>query len=215
MSIVAEFTTSAEEFVLGSALAAHPEVRVELEKVVPTRMQVLPFFWAWGGDLDAFAETAREQPVVEDLRAVDRVDDHVLYRVEWTDVMSDLGRLIRQADATVLEASGQRDLWRFELRFPSHTEVRSFQSDCTDHDISLELRRLHSLTEIDADGEYDLTPEQRNTLLTALEHGYFNEPRDVTLEELADILDLSPTAVSGRMRRAEAALISRTLVTDT
>lgn len=215
MSIIAEFTTPAEEFALGDALAAYPDVRVELEKVVPTRMQILPFFWAWGEDLDDFAETVREQPIVESLKVVDSVDDQILYRVEWTDVMTDLGRIIRSADATVLEASGQRDTWKFELRFASHEDVRSFQADCNDHDISLELRRLHSLTEIDADGKHDLTPEQRNTLLTALEHGYFEEPRDITLEGLAELQGLSPTAVSGRMRRAEAKLIARTLVTDT
>jgi predicted DNA binding protein len=215
MSIIAEFTTPAREFALGDALAAHPEVRLELEKVVPTRMQILPFFWAWGEDLDDFAETVREQSIVESLKAVDSVDDQTLYRVEWTDVITDLGRIIRSADATVLEASGQRDTWQFELRFASHEDVRSLQADCIDHDISLELQRLHSLTELDADGKYDLTPEQRETLLTALEHGYFEEPRDVTLEELAELQGLSPTAVSGRMRRAEAKLIARTLITDT
>ncbi|WP_276299944.1 bacterio-opsin activator domain-containing protein [Halorussus lipolyticus] len=215
MSIIAEFTTPAEEFALGEALSAHPYVRIELEKVVPTRMQVLPFFWAWGDDLDAFAETVREQPLVSSLRVVDSVDDQRLYRVEWTDVLTDLGRIIRSADATVLEASGQQDTWRFELRFATHESVRAFQADCNNHGISLELRRLHSLTELDADGKYDLTPEQRDTLLTALEHGYFEEPRDITLEELAELQGLSPTAVSGRMRRAEAKLIARTLVTDT
>ncbi|MFC4448832.1 bacterio-opsin activator domain-containing protein [Halorussus aquaticus] len=215
MSIIAEFTTPAGEFALGDALAAHPDVRVELEKVVPTRKEILPFFWAWGETLAEFAETVREQPRVESLEVLDSIDDQTLYRVEWADVVADLARVIQRVDATVLEASGQRDAWRFELRFPSHDAVRSFQSDCIDHDISLELQRLHSLTEIDADGTYDLTAEQRDTLLTALEHGYFEEPRDVTLEELADLLDLSPTAVSGRMRRAEAKLIARTLVTDT
>ncbi|WP_158055285.1 bacterio-opsin activator domain-containing protein [Halorussus halophilus] len=214
MSIIAEFSTQSKDFALGGALAAHPEVRVELEKVVPTRRDVFPFFWAWGEELEAFAETLREQPSVSTLDVVDSVDDGVLYRVEWANVMTDLGWVIQQAEATVLDASGQADIWEFELRFPTHDGVQSFQEDCGDRDISLELKRLHSLNEVSVDGQYDLTTEQRDTLLAALEHGYFNEPRDVTLEQLADILDLSPTAVSGRMRRAEATLISRTLLTD-
>jgi predicted DNA binding protein len=214
MSIIAEFTTPAEEFALGDALATHPEVRVELEKVVPTRKEVLPFFWAWGRNLSAFAETVRDQPVVESLERVDGVEDRILYRVVWADVMTDLGHILRSAKPTVLEASGQDQTWQFELRFADHDDVRSFQSACIDHDISLELQRLHSLTEVDADGSYDLTTEQRETLLTALERGYFEEPRDITLAELADELGLSPTAVSGRMRRAEAKLIARTLVTE-
>ncbi|USZ67080.1 helix-turn-helix domain-containing protein [Halorussus salilacus] len=214
MSIVAEFSTPAEAFALGEALAEHPGIRVELEKVVPTRKEVLPFFWAWGGDLDAFEETVRDQSIVAELEVVDTIDDQRLYRVEWTRVLNDLGRILRRADATVLEASGRDDTWRFELRFASHDEVRGFQTACIDHDISLDLERLHSLTELDAEGKYDLTPEQREALLTALEEGYFEEPRGITLEELADELGLSSTAVSGRMRRAHAKLVTRTLVTD-
>lgn len=215
MSIIAEFTTPADEFALGGALAAHPEVRVELEKVVPTRGEVVPFFWAWGPDLDAFAETVREQSGVAALERVERVDDRTLYRVEWADATSDLGRVFRTADATVLEASGRDDAWHFELRFGDHDGVQSFQAECVANDVPLELRRLHSLSEVGTDESYDLTPEQRETLLTALDRGYFEEPRDITLEELADELGLSPTAVSGRMRRAEAKLIARTLVTET
>ncbi|UPW02209.1 helix-turn-helix domain-containing protein [Halorussus gelatinilyticus] len=215
MSVIAEFTTPAEEFTLGDALAAHPDVRVELEKVVPTRKEVVPFFWARGRNLDAFAETVRQQSGVETLEQVEGMDDRILYRVDWTDATSDLGRVLRTGDATVLEASGQDDTWHFELRFTDHDGVRSFQTECVDNDVALELRRLHSLSEVGTEGSYDLTPEQRETLLTALERGYFEEPRDITLEQLADELGLSPTAVSGRMRRAEAKLISRTLVTET
>lgn len=214
MSIIAEFTTPSEDFALGGALVAHPDVRVDLEKVVPTHREVFPFFWAWGEELDAFAETLRDQPSVGSLDVVDSVDDGVLFRVEWKDVMTDLGWVIQHAEAAVLDASGQGDTWQFELRFPTHEAVQSFQAACADRDISLELKRLHSLNEVGVDGQYDLTTEQRDTLLAALEHGYFNEPRDVTLEQLADILELSPTAVSGRMRRAEARLIARTLVMD-
>ncbi|WP_128477310.1 helix-turn-helix domain-containing protein [Halorussus pelagicus] len=214
MSIIAEFTTPAEAFALGDVLAAHPNVRVELEKVVPTRREILPFFWAWGSNLAAFAETVREQSVVESLERVEGIDDRVLYRVVWAEGTTDLGRILRATDATVLEASGQDDAWRFELRFADHDDVRAFQSKCVERDISLELRRLHTLTELAADGNYGLTPEQRETLLTALERGYFEEPRDITLEELSEELGLSPTAVSGRMRRAESKLIARTLVTE-
>ena len=214
MSIIAEFTVPSEDFALGEALAAHSGVEVELEKIVPTHGEVVPFFWAWGEGVEAFAETVREQASVGSLDEVDRVDDGALYRVEWTDETTDLGWVVRRSEATVLDASGRADGWRFELRFGTHEAVQSFQRDCGDRDVSIELKRLHSLSDVGGDGHYDLTSEQRATLLAALEHGYFEEPRDVTLEELADILDLSPTAVSGRLRRAEEALVTRTLVTD-
>jgi predicted DNA binding protein len=47
--------------------------------------------------------------------------------------------------------------------------------------------------------------------VTAYKEGYFEEPRTTSLEELGDILDISPTAVGGRLRRGMAALIETTL----
>ncbi|MFQ3284483.1 MAG: hypothetical protein ACI9TI_001392 [Natronomonas sp.] len=50
-------------------------------------------------------------------------------------------------------------------------------------------------------------PEQRDVLVAAAEHGYFETPREVTLEELAGVLDLPRSTVSYRLRRAIAELV--------
>jgi hypothetical protein len=49
-------------------------------------------------------------------------------------------------------------------------------------------------------------PEQREVLAVAVKHGYFETPREVTLDELADELDLPRSTVSYRLRRATAEL---------
>lgn len=59
-----------------------------------------------------------------------------------------------------------------------------------------------------------LTEEQRSTLRFAYEHGYFREPRETSLEELAEQLDISSTAVGGRIRRGINALIEATVVDE-
>jgi hypothetical protein len=51
-----------------------------------------------------------------------------------------------------------------------------------------------------------LPDEQRATLERAVEHGYFETPREVTLDELAADLDVPRSTVSYRLRRATAAL---------
>ncbi|XVH32586.1 helix-turn-helix domain-containing protein [Haloferacaceae archaeon DSL9] len=48
-----------------------------------------------------------------------------------------------------------------------------------------------------------LTPVERRTLETAVEHGYFESPRGATLETLADAFSISKTAVSKNLRRTE------------
>ena len=63
-------------------------------------------------------------------------------------------------------------------------------------------------------GATRLTDEQRETLLLAYDRGYFTEPRETSLEELAAELDISPTAVAGRLKRGMRALVGMTVVSD-
>ena len=50
-------------------------------------------------------------------------------------------------------------------------------------------------------------PEQRRVLELAAEEGYYETPRETTLDELASALDCPRSTVSYRLRRAEAALV--------
>jgi predicted DNA binding protein len=52
-----------------------------------------------------------------------------------------------------------------------------------------------------------LPGEQQVALRTAYEHGYYDTPRDATLEELATALDVPRSTLSYRLRRAEAQLV--------
>lgn len=53
--------------------------------------------------------------------------------------------------------------------------------------------------------------EQRETLELAAERGYYESPRETTLDELAAELDRPRSTVSYRLRRAEAALVDEYL----
>ncbi|WIV68601.1 helix-turn-helix domain-containing protein [Natrialbaceae archaeon AArc-T1-2] len=55
-----------------------------------------------------------------------------------------------------------------------------------------------------------LTAKQREVVLLALEHGYYETPRRTTLGELADKLDISSSAASQRLNAAERTLIRET-----
>ncbi|MEF8827078.1 MAG: helix-turn-helix domain-containing protein, partial [Halapricum sp.] len=55
----------------------------------------------------------------------------------------------------------------------------------------------------------DIRAEQREVLKLAVERGYFETPRKVTLDELADELALPRSTVSYRLRRATAELAKR------
>ncbi len=52
-----------------------------------------------------------------------------------------------------------------------------------------------------------LTPKQRRGLELAVVRGYFDDDHDVTLGELAEELDISKSALSQRLRTAQAKLV--------
>jgi predicted DNA binding protein len=52
-----------------------------------------------------------------------------------------------------------------------------------------------------------LTPRQEYILSLAFDLGYFDYPHRITLEELAEILGMSPSALSETLRRAIKRLI--------
>ncbi len=54
-----------------------------------------------------------------------------------------------------------------------------------------------------------LSPTERETLVVAVERGYFETPRDETLSSLGDRFEISDTAVSNNLRRAERKLFER------
>lgn len=56
-----------------------------------------------------------------------------------------------------------------------------------------------------------LTETERKTLVTAAEAGYFETPREVSLDDLAAEFDISKTAASMNLRRAERKVVGSTV----
>lgn len=63
----------------------------------------------------------------------------------------------------------------------------------------------------DAPGDDGLTDRQREALVTAHEMGYFDIPRTTSLEAVAAELDVGASALSERLRRAQAHLVETTV----
>lgn len=56
-----------------------------------------------------------------------------------------------------------------------------------------------------------LTERQRETVRTAMELGYYEEPRQGTYEDVADEMGIAPETVGEHLRKAEATLVHETL----
>ncbi|MCO8245048.1 MULTISPECIES: helix-turn-helix domain-containing protein [unclassified Haladaptatus] len=210
MSVTADLSISGEEFVLGTALLTDADVHIELERVVPSSRQVLPFFWAIGSDFETFENDVRSNPNVQSLIALDRIEGRVLYRVEWSEEVESFIYGIAEVGATILEATGDR-VWRFRLRFHDHGALSAFHDYCEVRNIGYTLDRV--VTDLAEEREeFGLTPEQRETLMLALERDYFDVPRGVTLGELADELGVTQQSVSERVRRGTGSVLEAVLL---
>ena len=214
MSVILEFSVEPSEFVLGRALSGTADIELELERIVPTENDVMPFVWATGDELQSFEETVRESPDVDELIPLDRVGNSGLYRIEWGEYDEDLMTGIAETEATVLE--GRADgTWVFRLRFNNHDKLTQLYNYLTDHDITVHVERTYTLTEeSDRGRRFGLSREQREALVLALQHGYFATPSEVTLEELAAELDISEQALSDRIRRGNEKVLRRVLLSS-
>lgn len=211
MSHVAEFTIPAEAFPFGKTLGEMPDIEIELDQIIPTDESALPFFWVRGCDPEEFMESAEHEPRVHDTRLLEVVDTVALFRAEWTPDARIIDGL-KQLDITIVESVGSAEHWRFEIRTQDRDTFAAFQNTFEEQGIPISLDRLYSLDEL-IDGDHrNLSPKQRDTLLTAHQEGYFDQPREITQDELAERFDVSRRAVSERLRRGINNLISETLL---
>lgn len=79
--------------------------------------------------------------------------------------------------------------------------------------LSLDLLRVFEGSNTATYGEFDLTDDQRDALVSAFEMGYSAVPKDASIQDLADDLEISPQAVSQCLRRGHANLVRSTLRT--
>lgn len=116
-------------------------------------------------------------------------------------------------EATVLEAVGTTERWEFQFRFPDEADISAFNADCERAGITLDLQRLYHPDEPELETS-GLTPAQRETLLAALEGGFFDIPRRITTEELAEEFGISDQAVNERLRRGHTTILTSLLLRD-
>jgi len=211
MSVIAELRIEAEEFELGRILGSTPEATIELETMVPLGQRPVPCFIVRGAARDSFEERVRQHPSVQRVREVDSHDGQFLYSLEW-DASSDHFFDAMGVTATqLIEGRGSGDSWRFELRFPSHEALSRFGDLCEDARIDLAVTRIYSPTKPESGPWFGLTGPQRETLVRAVEGGYYAIPRRMSTNDLAEEFDISDQAVTERLRRAITTLTEHTL----
>lgn len=163
---------------------------------------------------DVSADDLAALDEVVDLTALGRANGEDVYQltVELQDRISD-AFAPEQVDAaqlepTIITAEGWYETKVFK-RFEGFVD---FRTRCQEYDIGFDLISVSSEPGSDDDSaEYGLTDRQKEALTLALSRGYYESPRQVSTEELAEELGISQPSMSNLLRRAERQLMSSTL----
>lgn len=214
MSVIGDFAIAAESFALADAMAAEPDATVRVDRVAThSTTEVMPFLWATGSDREAVEAALRADPTTTDVTVAEESEDAVLYKVQWVDELLALVDTVADHDACIVEACGRTGEWLLRLRFVAEDRVKPFREHFAGQGHEFEVRRLYYPSE-PHQREYDLTAEQYDALVTALEQGYFEVPREAGVDDLAAALDVSANAVSQRLRRGTANLVESALTVE-
>lgn len=203
--------------ILRDALASAPDVTVRWEKSDLTadgRHQML--LWVHGGDYEAFDAGLESDPTVHPPSEVIDFDDRRLYRIELTSAghSASVYPTVIEEGGVLREVTGTHEGWQFRAAFPDEKAIDRFYSFFADREADIELRQLYEEREFTDGNQYGLTDEQRETLVAAVDAGYFDIPRSCSLAELGDRFDISPNATSERFRRGVKTLVENTIYGD-
>jgi predicted DNA binding protein len=104
--------------------------------------------------------------------------------------------------------------WHERKVFTDFEAFTEFRESCENNGISFDLRSMTpDPSESDDLSGDELTDRQREAITLAISRGYYESPRQVTTEELAEELGISQPSLSGLLRRAERQLLTASLDT--
>jgi len=209
VTIITDVRVPADQFPLGRILQEHPDVEIELERLVPTREAIMPLFWVDSDREDAVEETLRDDPLAAAVVRLTRTPERVLFSVNWSPDIDALVGMLVELGVEVLAARGTADAWELTLQFHSRTALERFRRLSRAQDIDVELVELYNPLMPPEKGP--LTSEQHDVLATAFENGYWDVPRKTTQRELADFIGISDGLLSRHLRDAVKIAVGRRL----
>jgi hypothetical protein len=224
MAIVTEVRFAHGDGALADTLAAFPDVDVTVIREASTDPGGSVYLLRFDGDIGGHEELGSALDADHTVRAAEPMsgfEDQHLWGVEFSAEAKLLAPKVTNVEGFVLDArssdlDGDRRGWRERWLVPDREALHDIWEGAREEGFEFEIIEFRSQGRTDPEypGGGAPTDEQREALLAAYEHGYFAEPRETSLEELAEVLDLSPTAVGGRLRRGMRSLVGMTLVVE-
>ncbi|MXV64221.1 bacterio-opsin activator [Natronorubrum sp. JWXQ-INN-674] len=207
MTSIADIEIPADGTGTGELFGAVPSLTCEMERVIASSGHGL---WLSGPSQEAIEEALDEASAIGAYAQISSDDDRWLYDIEFEPDTVDIFEVILEEGGTVLSASASSGTWLLSIRFADRESVSSLYDRFDDQGVTPTIVRLFDLAE-ETNSQCGLTARQYETLVAAIDHGYFEIPREVSMQELSEELGISHQALSERLRRAYRALVTSEL----
>lgn len=155
-----------------------------------------------------------DDPTVNDYKLVDWTDGAGIYYIEHTPETKLISTVVTNVSGLLVHTETKGNGWLIRLLLPDREALNSIWKYANENDITLDIIEIYSNDDAGTEMSYGLTEEQMIALKTAYDKGYFQEPRDISLSQVADEIGVSSTAMSGRLRRGVRNLIAATISED-
>ncbi|QSW98988.1 helix-turn-helix domain-containing protein [Haloterrigena alkaliphila] len=180
-----------------------------------------PLVWVAGPDRQSVREALEADPSVDVIASLadeqepvgsgdDLEGDRWLFRLDFGADFKLFERIVAENDGAILSVRAEASTWSVKMLFHERTSLSTCHSLFEQYDFQVQVTRLAGIDDLTS-ARTPLTQTQYETICKAHELGYFDVPREITLKELAAELDVSHQALSERLRRSHAALVSAEL----
>jgi predicted DNA binding protein len=153
-------------------------------------------------------------PTVNEYELVDWTNGAGIYYIEHTPETELISTVVTNVNGLLVHTETKGNGWLIRLLLPDRKALNSIWEYANENEITLDIIEIYSNDDTRTEMSYGLTDEQMIALKTAYDKGYFQEPRDISLSQVADEIGVSSTAMSGRLRRGVRNLIAATISED-
>lgn len=194
-----------DEYWVADVSRDFPDATFKLLSGVRTEDTAVELGEVVAGEPRAAADAVADHPHIVEYQRLELTDDRSLAKYETTD--TGLYGFMEDSSLPPEFPVVVRDGW-YELDFTGRRDVfEALRAGIEAAGFEHELLSLVSAGGEEEGEEELLTDTQREALETAMREGYFEVPRDCTLEEVADEMGVDKSTASGVVRRGEARVL--------
>lgn len=212
MRFIAEIQLQHPELLLAPTIGQCPDMEIKLEsQLIGAKGEYVLLFHVCGEDFDYFETALADDQTVRDVSTVIETPTYRVYRTQLVSPAYLVLATAVEMGMRLIEAVSGNDGWYAVVELSNVAVIQRFRAHCAELGVDVSVRKLYRNEVDEPGGAFGLTAPQRAAILTAYEAGYFSQPRDTSLQGVADRLGVSSSAAGGRLRRGLRQLIESTL----